>query len=81
MNYLIARRNRSPCVGLLCKSIHLPLKDAPSDLRYMALQGLMELEVADAKAHAMFPIIQKRIDICSEWKDKKADELKARLLE
>lgn len=54
---------------------HLDLVDI------VTFKNLMELEVADAKAHAMFPIIQKRIDICSEWKDKKADELKVRLLE
>lgn len=52
---------------------HLELVDIET------FKKLMELEVADAKAHAMFPIIQKRIDICSEWKNKKADELKARL--
>ena len=40
---------------------------------------LMELQVADAKAHVIFPLIQQRIDICSEWKNGRADEIKERL--
>lgn len=40
---------------------------------------LMELQVADAKAHVLSPIIQQRIDICSEWKNGRADEIKERL--
>lgn len=40
---------------------------------------LMELQIADAKAHVIFPIIQQRIDICSEWKNGRADEIKAKL--
>ena len=30
-------------------------------------QNLMKLQVADAKAHVMLPIILERIDICSKW--------------
>ena len=40
---------------------------------------LMELQIADARAHVLFPIIQQRIDICSEWKNGRADEIKAKL--
>lgn len=42
-------------------------------------KNLMELQIADAKAHVMFPIIQERIDICSEWKNGRADMIKAKL--
>lgn len=37
---------------------------------------LMELQIADAKAHVILPAVQERIDICSEWKNGRADELK-----
>lgn len=30
-------------------------------------QNLMRLQVADAKAHVMLPIIEQRIEICSQW--------------
>ena len=40
---------------------------------------LMELQVADANAHVNFPIIQQRIDICSAWKNGRADEIKEKL--
>lgn len=30
-------------------------------------QKLMLLEVADAKAHVMLPIIEERVEICSQW--------------
>ena len=36
---------------------------------------LMELQVADAKAHVISPIVQQRIDICSEWKNGRADAI------
>ena len=36
---------------------------------------LMVLQVADAKAHVVCPIIQERIDICSEWKNGRADDV------
>ena len=42
-------------------------------------KNLMELQIADAKAHVIFPIVQKRIDICSEWKNGRADMIKAKL--
>ena len=42
-------------------------------------KNLMELQIADAKAHVIFPIIQERIDICSEWKNGRADMIKAKL--
>lgn len=35
---------------------------------------LMMLEVADAKAHVVYPIVQERIDICSEWVNGRAEE-------
>ena len=35
---------------------------------------LMLLEVADAKAHIIHPIIQARIDICGKWSTSYADE-------
>lgn len=38
-------------------------------------KNLMELQIADAKAHVIFPIIQQRIDICSEWKNGRADAI------
>ena len=37
---------------------------------------LMELQIADAKAHVILPAVQERINICSEWKNGRADELK-----
>ena len=40
---------------------------------------LMALQIADARAHVIFPIIQQRIDICSEWKNGRADAIKAKL--
>lgn len=40
---------------------------------------LMELQIADARAHVIFPIVQQRIDICNEWKNGRADEIKAKL--
>lgn len=38
-------------------------------------QKLMLLQVADAKAHIILPIIQERIDICSDLADVKGLEL------
>lgn len=40
-------------------------------------KNLMRLEVADAKAHVIYPIVQERIDICSEWANKRADDFMA----
>lgn len=34
---------------------------------------LMALQVADAKAHNIYPLIQQRIDICSEWYNSRAE--------
>jgi len=42
-------------------------------------KNLMELQIADAKAHVMFPINQQRIDTCSEWKNGRADAIKEKL--
>jgi len=42
---------------------------------------LMLLEVADAKAHVIYPIIQERIDICSTWHTDYADEIQKKLNE
>lgn len=38
-------------------------------------KNLMRLQVADAKAHIMLPVIEERIRICSAWADGYADEL------
>ena len=49
---------------------HLALVDVET------FKKLMLLEVADAKAHVILPLIQDRIDVCSEWANGRADELK-----
>ncbi len=38
-------------------------------------KNLMALQVADAKAHVILPLVQNRINICSEWLNGRADEL------
>ena len=38
-------------------------------------QNLMKLQVADAKAHVMIPIVQQRIEICEKLSGKYAEEL------
>ncbi len=52
---------------------HLKLVDIDT------FKKLMLLEVADAKAHVMYPKIKERIEICSEWVNGRADELKQQL--
>ena len=36
---------------------------------------LMQLQVADAKAHIMLPVIEERIRICDTWAGSYADEM------
>ena len=38
-------------------------------------KNLMQLQVADAKAHIMLPVIEERIRICSAWAVEYADEV------
>ena len=35
-------------------------------ISFSTFQNLMELEVADAKAHKLIPVVMKRIDICGK---------------
>ena len=44
-------------------------------------QNLMKLQVADAKAHVMIPIIQERIDICGKLAGSYSEELYQEILE
>ena len=38
-------------------------------------KNLMKLQVADAKAHVMIPIVEQRIEICEKLSGAYADEL------
>ena len=40
-----------------------------------SFQNLMKLQVADAKAHIMIPIVQQRIEICEKLSGEYAEEL------
>ena len=42
-------------------------------------KNLMRLQVADARAHIMLPVIEERIRICGTWADGYADELYPRI--
>ena len=44
-------------------------------------QTLMKLQVADAKAHVMIPIVQQRIEICEKLSGEYAEELYREILE
>lgn len=44
-------------------------------------QKLMLLQIADAKAHAIFPVIEKRIQICSQWVGDYGKEVYKEILE
>lgn len=44
-------------------------------------QNLMKLQVADAKAHIIIPLIQQRIDICEKLSGEYAEELYQQILE
>lgn len=58
--------------------ISLRIKHLKRHLKIVDLETfkkLMALQVADAKAHIIYPLIQHRIDICSEWLNEKADQL------
>lgn len=62
-------------VSLKIKSLkrHLQIVDIET------FKKLMILEVADAKAHIIYPVIQERIDICMEWLSGRADLLKSEI--
>lgn len=57
-------------VSLKVKHLKRHLKIVDVD----TFKKLMALEVADAKAHVIFPLIQQRIDICSAWMNGLADD-------
>lgn len=42
-------------------------------------KNLMRLQVADAKAHVMLPVIEERIRVCGMWADGYADEVYSEL--
>ena len=44
-------------------------------------QNLKKLQVADAKAHIIIPLIQQRIDICEKLSGEYAEELYQQILE
>lgn len=44
-------------------------------------QNLMKLQVADAKAHIIIPVIQQRIDICEQWSREYGESLYKDILE
>lgn len=59
--------------------VSLRIKHLRRHLRIVDIETfkkLMVLEVADAKAHVIYPIVQRRIEICSEWLNGRADALK-----
>ena len=50
--------------------VSLRIKHLKRHLRlagFQEFQNLMHLQVADAKAHVLLPIIKERIRICEEW--------------
>ena len=59
-------------VGMVDVEFPLDVYSEPEELP-------QRVSLKDAKAHVVSPIIQQRIDICSEWKNGRADEVKARL--
>lgn len=62
-------------VNLRVKSVrrHLKIVDIET------FKKLMALEVADAKAHVIFSVIQERIDVCQELINGRADMLKEKI--
>lgn len=64
-------------VSLRPKHLRRHLQMVPME----TFKKLMLLEVADAKAHVIFPIIQERIDICSTWHTDYAEEMQRKLQE
>lgn len=42
---------------------------------------LMILQVADARAHVMIPIIEERVDVCSQWAGEHGEKMYKRLQE
>ena len=42
---------------------------------------LMILQVADAKAHVMIPIIEERVDVCSQWAGEHGEKMYKKLQE
>ena len=59
-------------VSLRMKHLRRHLKLGASVTEF---QTLMKLQVADAKAHVMIPIVQQRIEICEKLSGKYAEEL------
>lgn len=62
-------------VSLRRKHLNRHMKLATLD----EFKNLMHLQVADAKAHVLFPIVKERIRICSQWTTTYADEVLATL--
>ncbi len=46
---------------------------------FKEFQNLMVLQVADARAHVMIPIVEKRIEICSKLAGKEGEEIYQRI--
>lgn len=42
---------------------------------------LMILEVADAKAHILIPVVVERIEVCTKWSSEYADEMYSQIVE
>lgn len=59
-------------VSLRMKHLRRHLKLGASVVEF---QNLMKLQVADAKAHIMIPIVQQRIEICEKLSGEYAEEL------
>ena len=57
-------------VSLREKHLHRHLNMVPLEV----FKNLMHLQVADAKAHVMLPIIEERIRICNLWAEGYAEE-------
>lgn len=60
------------CVSLRMKHLRRHLNMGASIEEF---QNLMNLQVADAKAHIMLPVILERIDICSKWAGEYANQV------
>lgn len=46
----------------------------------VTFKKLMQLQIADAKAHVIFPLVQERIDVCSLWLTEYAEEILEKML-
>lgn len=58
-------------VALKLKTLNRHMKRAS----FEEFSNLMQLQIADAKAHVQLPMIKKRIEICSAWLGKEGNEL------